>query len=82
MSIGWNGLSMPTEGWSVCMPIVITNFKVRGVKQDSVPYMMKIILTHIPIQCGVVDPNVYQFLKEMYFDSLRNQYTLVSTTPH
>ena len=26
MPIGWNGLSMPTEGCSVCMPIVITNF--------------------------------------------------------
>ena len=31
------------------MPIVITNFKVRGVKHDSVPYMMKVILTNIPI---------------------------------
>ena len=50
------------EGCSVCMPIFITNFKVRGVKQDSVPYMMKVILTHIPIECGVVDPNVYWFL--------------------
>ena len=59
MPTGWNGLSMPTEGCSVCMPIVITNFKVRGVRQDSVPYMMKIILTHIPIECGVVDPNIY-----------------------
>ena len=59
MPIGWNGLSMPTEGCSVCMPIVIINFKVRGVEQDSVPYMMKVILTHIPIECGVVDPKVY-----------------------
>ena len=32
MPIGWNGLSMPTEGCSVCMPIVIINFKVSGVK--------------------------------------------------
>ena len=31
MSIGWNELSMPTEGCSVCMPIVIVNFKVGGV---------------------------------------------------
>ena len=23
MPIGQNGLSMPTEGWSVCMPIVM-----------------------------------------------------------
>ena len=30
--IGWNGLSMPTKGCSVHMPIVIINFKVRGVR--------------------------------------------------
>ena len=40
------------------MPTVITNFEVRGVKQDSVPYMVKIILIPIPIECGVVDPNI------------------------
>ena len=54
----WNGLSMPTEVCSVHMPIVITNFKARGTKQDSVPHMINIILTYIPIECGVVDPNV------------------------
>ena len=32
MSIGWNGLSIPPEGCSVCMPVVIINFKVSGVK--------------------------------------------------
>ena len=32
MPISWNGLSMPTEWCSVYMPIVIINFKVRGVK--------------------------------------------------
>ena len=47
MPIGWNGLSIPSEACSVHMPIVITNFKVRGIKQDSIPYMMKVILTHI-----------------------------------
>ena len=57
--IGWNGLSMLTEGCSVHMPIVILNFKVRGVKQNSVPHMMKVRLTHIPIEHGVIDPNVY-----------------------
>ena len=31
MVIDWNELSMPTEGCSVHMPIVITNFKVRSV---------------------------------------------------
>ena len=39
MPIGCNGLSMPTEGCSVCKPIVIINFKARGVEQDSVPYI-------------------------------------------
>ena len=62
MPIGWNGLTMPIEGCSVCMPIVITNFKVRGVKWNSVPYMMKVILTHIPIHVGL--------LTLMYIDSL------------
>ena len=59
MSIVWNGLRMPTEGCSVCMSIIITNFKVMGVEQDSVPYIMKLILAHIPIECGVVNPNIY-----------------------
>ena len=50
---------MPTEGCSVFMPIIITNFKVRDVEQDSVPYMMKVVLTNIPIKCEVVDPYVH-----------------------
>ena len=57
MPIGCNGLSKLTEGCSVHM--LITNFKVRAVKQDSVPYMMKVILTLIPVECGVIGPNVY-----------------------
>ena len=61
MPVGWNGLSMSNEGCSVCMPIIITNFKVRGVEQDSVPYMM-VIFTHIPVECRVVYPYVYRFL--------------------
>ena len=52
MSIGWNELSMPTEWSCVCIPIGITNFKVRGVEQYSVPYVVKVILTHIPTDCG------------------------------
>ena len=39
MPIGWEGLSMPTDGCSVCMPIVIINSKLRGAEQDSVPYV-------------------------------------------
>ena len=57
MPIGWNGLSIPTEGCSVHMPIII-NSKLRGVEQTSVPYMMKVILTHMSVECGVVDPYV------------------------
>ena len=49
------------------MAIVITNFKVRGVEQDSVPYMMKVILPHIPNECRVVDPNVS--IKESVYNS-------------
>ena len=48
---------MPTDGCSVCMPIIIINCKLRGAEQDSVPYMMKVILIHIL----VVDPYVYKF---------------------
>ena len=46
MPIGWEGLSMPNDGCSVCMPIIIYS-KLRGAKQDSVLYMVKVILTHI-----------------------------------
>ena len=62
MPIGWNGVSMPTKLCSVCMPIRRVNFKVRGVKWDSVPYMMEIILTNIPINCGIVDCSVNRLL--------------------
>ena len=64
MAIGWNGLSMPTKECSVCMPIVI-NLKVSGVGQDSVPYMMEIILTHITVKCGVVDLDEYRFFYDV-----------------
>ena len=59
MPIGWNGLRMPTEGFYVHMTIVIINFKVRDIRQNSVPYMMEIILTHISVKCGIVDPDEY-----------------------
>ena len=61
MPIGWNGLSMPTEGCSVFMHIIITNSKLRGIEQNSVPYMMKVILTNTPVECWVVDLYVYRF---------------------
>ena len=58
MPIGWNGLSMPTNVCSLCMPIGSVYFKFRGVKKDSVPYMKEIVLTYIPIKYGIVYPNV------------------------
>ena len=45
---------MPTEGCSVHMPIIITNSKLWGAEEDSVPYMLKVILTHI----NKVDPAI------------------------
>ena len=62
MPIGWEGLNMPADGCSVHMPIIITNSKLRGAEQDSVPYMMKVVLTNIPVEGGVVDPDIYRFL--------------------
>ena len=62
MPIGWEALCMPTDGCSVCMPIIIINFKLRDVEQDYVPYMMKVILSHIPVDCGVGDSYVERFL--------------------
>ena len=53
---------MPTDGCSLHMPISIINSKLRGSEQDSVPYMMKVILIHIPVECCVVDPYVHGFL--------------------
>ena len=62
MPIDWEDLSMPTDRCSVHMPIIIVNSKLRGAKQDFVPYMVKVILTHIPDDCGVVDPYLDGFL--------------------
>ena len=45
---------MHTDRCSECMPIIIINSKLRGAEQDSVPYMMKVILTHISVECGIV----------------------------
>ena len=62
MPIGWEGLSMPTDGCSMHMPIFIINSEYRVAEQDFVPYMMKVILTHIPVECGVDDPYADRFL--------------------
>ena len=62
MHIGWEGLGMPSNWCSVHMTTVIINSKLRGTEQDSLPYVMKVILTHIPIEYGVADPYVDRFL--------------------
>ena len=49
---------------SVQMPIVIVNFRLRGIKQDSALYVVKVILTHIPVEFGIVDLYVYRFLND------------------
>ena len=46
----------------VCIPIGTVYFKARGVKKDSVPYMVKVELTNIPVKCGIVYPDVDRFL--------------------
>ena len=61
MPIGWDGLSMPVDGCSVHIPIMFVNSKFWGAKTDSVPYIVNVILTHIPVQCGDVDPYVDRF---------------------
>ena len=53
MNIGWNGLTMPTEGCSAHMPIIITKFKVRGVKLDSISCMMKVYLPTFLLSVGL-----------------------------
>ena len=60
MPIGWNGISMPTV-MCVCMPIGRVYFKVRGVKKDSVPYMIKVELNYVPIKGGIVYSDINRF---------------------
>ena len=44
---------MPTDGCSKW-----------GAKWDSIPYMVKVALTYIPFECGVVDPYVDRFFDQ------------------
>ena len=60
MPIGWNGLGMLTI-MCVHIPIGRVYFKPRGVKKDSVPEMIKVELTYIPIKCGIVYPDIDRF---------------------
>ena len=58
MPIGWNGLSTPANEYSLHIPTNIINSKVR---QDSVPYLMEIVLTYISVEGWIVDPDEYRF---------------------
>ena len=46
----------------VHMPIGRVNFKVGVLSRDSVPYMIKIVLTNVPFKCGIVASNVDRLL--------------------
>ena len=62
MPIGWNVLSIPTKGCSVCMPIVIINFKVRVLNRT---------LSHIRWRfCLPIFLFSVELLPLMYIDSL------------
>ena len=37
-------------------------FKTKGVKKNSVPYMIEIVFTNVPIESGIVHPYVGQAL--------------------
>ena len=57
LPIDCKGLGMSTVK-CVHIPIGRVYFEVRGVKKDSVPYMVKVELTNIPVKCGIVYPDV------------------------
>ena len=61
MPIGWIDLGM-TIIMYVCMPLGKAYFKTRGVKKNSVPYMIEILLTNVPIENGIVYSYVDSFL--------------------
>ena len=42
----------------VCIHLRIGYFKARGVKEDSIPDMIKIELTNIPVKSRIVYPDV------------------------
>ena len=61
MPIGWIGLGMTIIVY-VCMPLGIAYFKTRGIKKNSVPYIIEIVLTYVPIESWIVYPYVDSFL--------------------
>ena len=56
------GISWACPLLYVCIPFGRVYFKARSVKKDSVPDMIKVELTYIPIKGGIVYPDVNRFL--------------------
>ena len=57
MPFGWIWLVMPISVY-VCIHLGIGYFKAGGVKKDSIPDMVKIEVTNIPVKSGIVYPDV------------------------
>ena len=57
----WIGLGMTIIVYT-CITLIRAYFKPRGVKKDSVPYMVEVALTNVPIYSWIVYPYVYWFL--------------------
>ena len=60
MPIGWSWLVTSIIVY-VHIHLGIGYFKARGVKKDSIPDMIKIELTNIPVKSGIVYPDVDGF---------------------
>ena len=58
--IGWKGMGMPTN---VCVhiPIGRVYLNARGVKKNSVPDMIKVKLTYVPVKGGIVYSDINRF---------------------
>ena len=61
MPIGWFGLGMTIIVY-VCKPLGRAYSKTRGVKKNSVPYMIEIVLTNVHIESLIVYPHEDSFL--------------------
>ena len=60
MPIGWIGLGMTIIVY-VHKPLGRAYFKTRGVKKNSVSYMIEIVFTNVPIVSWIVYPYVASF---------------------
>ena len=48
----------------VHIPLWNGYFKIRGTKEDPITYVIKMELTYIHFECGIIDPDVNRFLNE------------------